>query len=47
VIKLEPLTGEMARGTKRGGGVDRVIKYAGGEVHFIIQMLNRNKRAWH
>ena len=44
VLKIEPLSGEMARGIRRGGGVDRVIKYDGGEVNWIFQMLNRNKK---
>ncbi len=44
VIKVEPLTGEMARGIGRGLGGGRVIEYPGGEVHWIVQMLNRNKR---
>jgi len=44
VIKVEPLTGEMARGIRRGGGASRVVQYEGGEVHWIVQVLNRNKR---
>jgi len=44
VIKVEPLSGEMARGIRRTGGADRVKQYPGGEVHWIFQMLNRNKR---
>ena len=44
VNKIEPLGGEMARGIKRAGGADRVKQYDGGEVHWIFQMLNRNKR---
>ena len=44
VIKVEPLSGEMARGIRRGGGVRRVIETEKGEVHFIFQMLNRNKK---
>ncbi|MFC2006387.1 CaiB/BaiF CoA transferase family protein, partial [Chloroflexota bacterium] len=39
-----PLSGEMARGLRRGGGVDRVKKYDGGEVNFIFEVLNRNKK---
>jgi len=39
VIKLEPLTGEMHRGTKRAQGV------ATGEINWIMQVLNRNKKA--
>ncbi len=44
VIKVEPLAGEMARGIGRTSGAGRVIEYPGGEVHWIVQMLNRNKR---
>jgi len=44
VIKLEPLTGEMGRGITRTGGVDRVKKYASGEVNWVFQMMNRNKK---
>ncbi len=44
VIKVEPLTGEMLRGAVRVSGADRVIEYPGGEVNWIVQMLNRNKR---
>jgi crotonobetainyl-CoA:carnitine CoA-transferase CaiB-like acyl-CoA transferase len=38
VIKLEPLTGEMHRGLKRAQGVET------GEINWVMQMLNRNKR---
>src|SRR5512137_495886 len=38
VIKLEPLTGEMHRGTVRVQGVDT------GEINWIIQVLNRNSK---
>lgn len=44
VIKIEPLSGEMARGIRRVSGSDRVKTYAGGEVHWIFQVLNRNKK---
>jgi crotonobetainyl-CoA:carnitine CoA-transferase CaiB-like acyl-CoA transferase len=44
VTKIEPLTGEMARGIGRTGSASRVKTYPGGEVHWIFQMLNRNKR---
>jgi crotonobetainyl-CoA:carnitine CoA-transferase CaiB-like acyl-CoA transferase len=44
VTKIEPLTGEIARGIGRTGAASRVKKYPGGEVHWIFQMLNRNKR---
>lgn len=45
VIKVEPLEGEMFRGMTKTEGVDRVIKYKGGEVEWVIQLLNRNKRS--
>jgi len=45
VIKVEPLTGELRRLTRTTFGVDRALKYDGGEVDWIIQMANRNKRA--
>ena len=44
VTKVEPLTGEMARGIRRAGGASRIIQYDGGEVHWIFQVLNRNKK---
>jgi crotonobetainyl-CoA:carnitine CoA-transferase CaiB-like acyl-CoA transferase len=39
VIKIEPLTGEMHRGTRRAGGIET------GEVNWVMQVLNRNQRA--
>jgi len=45
VIKVEPLEGEMFRGMTKTEGVDKVIKYEGGEVDWVIQLLNRNKRS--
>ena len=39
VIKIEPLTGEMARGL-----VGRLIKRTGSEFNWYIQLLNRNKK---
>ena len=44
VTKVEPLTGEMARGIRRAGGASRIMQYDGGEVHWIFQVLNRNKK---
>jgi len=44
VIKVEPLSGEMARGIKRIAGVDVVLKFDGGETNYYFQLLNRNKR---
>ena len=45
VIKVEPLTGDLTRGTKRSHGADRMLKLAGGEVNWMIQLLNRSKRS--
>jgi len=39
VIKLEPLTGEMHRGLRSAQGVD-----TGGQINWIMQVLNRNSR---
>lgn len=39
VIKVEPLSGEMARGL-----VGRLIKMGGGEFNWYVQLLNRNKK---
>jgi crotonobetainyl-CoA:carnitine CoA-transferase CaiB-like acyl-CoA transferase len=39
VIKLEPLTGEMHRGTRRVQGVE-----TGTQINWVIQVLNRNSR---
>ena len=44
VVKVEPLSGEMARGIKSSQRVSRVIKFNGGEVDWVIQVLNRNKK---
>ena len=44
VTKIEPFTGEIARGIGRTGGASRVKTYPGGEVLWVFQMLNRNKR---
>jgi crotonobetainyl-CoA:carnitine CoA-transferase CaiB-like acyl-CoA transferase len=38
VIKLEPLTGEMHRGLRRVQGVET------GEINWVMQVLNRNKK---
>ncbi len=45
VIKIEPLAGELYRGTRTIQGADRIIKSKGGEVDWIIQLLNRSKRS--
>jgi len=39
VLKIEPLTGELARGL-----VGRLLKMTGGEFNWYIQLLNRNKK---
>ena len=45
VIKVEPITGELARGTTRSGGKSRVITLAGGEeVNWPIEVHNRGKK---
>lgn len=44
VIKVEPLFGDMARWRKRYNGVDKVLRFAGGEVDWVIQLHNRNKK---
>ena len=45
VIKIEPLTGDMARGFKRIVGVDTEFKGKGGETSWYVQVLNRNKKS--
>ena len=44
VIKVEPLLGEKLREDRRYYGVDKVIKYNGGEMDWLIQLYNRNKK---
>ena len=44
VVKVEPLSGEMLRGMRRTLGMDTVVKSDGIEVHWVIQVLNRNKK---
>ena len=44
VIKVEPPSGEMLRGIRRTLGMDTVAKSDGVEVHWVIQVLNRNKK---
>jgi crotonobetainyl-CoA:carnitine CoA-transferase CaiB-like acyl-CoA transferase len=41
VIKVEPVTGELAR---MGRTPNRVLQYDGGEVDWVIEYLNRNKK---
>ena len=45
VIKIEPLTGDLARGFKRIVGVDTEVKGKGGETSWYVQVLNRNKKS--
>ncbi len=44
VIKLEPLSGEMLRGMGTIQGVSRVIQFDGGEINWVVEVLNRNKK---
>ncbi len=44
VIKVEPLTGDMARGYLRTFGVNTFKKYETGEVNWPFELHNRNKR---
>ena len=44
VIKVEPLSGEFLRGFVRSGGVDSVLQFKGGEVHFQFEALNTGKK---
>lgn len=45
VIKVEPLSGDMYRGTRKIINVDRILEFSTGEVDWIIEILNRNKRS--
>ena len=45
VIKVEPLSGELLRGWTRNGGVDKLLQYKGGEVHFQFEALNTGKKS--
>ncbi|MFC1991759.1 CaiB/BaiF CoA transferase family protein [Chloroflexota bacterium] len=45
VIKVEPLTGDMFRGTGRVGGVLGAVKLPGGEVKWTFECENRNKKS--
>ncbi|MFC2040879.1 CaiB/BaiF CoA transferase family protein [Chloroflexota bacterium] len=44
VVKVEPLSGELLRGVRKTQGVDRVVRFEGGEVNWTIELLNRNKK---
>ncbi|MFC1952535.1 CaiB/BaiF CoA transferase family protein [Chloroflexota bacterium] len=45
VIKVEPLTGDQYRGTRRIQGASAYLNINGAEVNPRFQMLNRNKRS--
>ena len=45
VIKIEPLFGDLLRGWTRNGGVDKLLQYQGGEVHFQFEALNTGKKS--
>ena len=44
VIKVEPLTGEMARGEGRALGVSTIMQFSGGSFRWQIELHNRNKK---
>ena len=44
VIKVEALTGELIRGLLKTHGIKRVIKFAGGDLNWTFELLNRNKK---
>ena len=45
VIKIEPLTGDQFRGTRRIGGASVYINIDGAEVNRRFELLNRNKKS--
>lgn len=45
VIKLEPLSGDMARRIPHSLGVGTIIQYEGGQVHWWFQQMNRGKKS--
>ena len=45
VLKIEPLTGDMFRGTARAHGTSTAIQLDHGEVKWAFQLLNRNKKS--
>ena len=45
VIKVEPLTGEMFRGTRRVQGMASWIKLDHGEANWAFELINRNKKS--
>ena len=46
VIKVEPPAGDLLRGVKKSLGVERQIKLGSGEVDFIVELQNRNKKGF-
>ena len=44
VIKIEPLTGDQFRGTRRIGGRSVFLNIDGAEVNPRFELLNRNKK---
>ncbi len=44
VVKVEPLSGEMYRGNRTSGGVDRVLRFKEGEVIYLFETLNLGKK---
>jgi crotonobetainyl-CoA:carnitine CoA-transferase CaiB-like acyl-CoA transferase len=45
VIKIEPLSGEYVRGSRRAYGVDLIWEVNGGKVNFQFESLNAGKKA--
>ncbi|MDD5126505.1 MAG: CoA transferase [Dehalococcoidales bacterium] len=45
VLKLEPLTGDMARGFKTIEKIPPILRRNGTEIHWYFSYLNRNKRS--
>lgn len=45
VIKVEPLTGDMWRGTRRVRGTSTSVQLRGGPMQFAFEILNRNKKS--
>ena len=45
VIKVEPLTGDMLRGSGRSLGVSILMEFSGGIVNWGVELHNRNKKS--
>jgi len=45
VLKVEPLTGDMWRGTRRVRGTSTSVQARSGPLQFAFQILNRNKKS--